>query len=77
MRGGGGAGSQPMSTAVLITWHGAQIKNFGDLTYVWRKFHHGKQHKLNSVFCFYGRTVRRLYWHAILFVSDSLDGVHL
>ncbi len=32
MRGGGGgvAGSQPMSTAVHITWHGAQI-NFGDL----------------------------------------------
>ncbi len=32
--GGGGwrvAGSQPMSTAVHITWHGAQI-NFGDLT---------------------------------------------
>ncbi len=31
MRGDGGvAGSQPMSTAVHITWHGAQI-NFGDL----------------------------------------------
>ncbi len=31
--GGGGCGvpSQPMSTAVHITWHGAQI-NFGDLT---------------------------------------------
>ncbi len=28
--GGGVAGSQPMSTAVHITWHGAQI-NFGDL----------------------------------------------
>ncbi len=28
--GGGGAGSQPMSTAVLKTWHGAQI-NFRDL----------------------------------------------
>ncbi len=28
--GGGIAGSQPMSTAVHITWHGAQI-NFGDL----------------------------------------------
>jgi hypothetical protein len=36
--GGGGvevAGSQPMSTAVHITWHGAQI-NFGDLPpYSW------------------------------------------
>ncbi len=32
MRGDGGiVGSQPMSTAVHITWHGAQI-NFGDLT---------------------------------------------
>ncbi len=31
MQGEGGvAGSQPMSTAVLITWHGAQI-NLGDL----------------------------------------------
>jgi hypothetical protein len=32
MRGGGGgvAGSQPISTAVHITWHGAQV-NFGDL----------------------------------------------
>ncbi len=31
MRGQGGfVGSQPMSTAVHITWHGAQI-NFGDL----------------------------------------------
>ncbi len=31
IRGEGGvAGSQPMSTAVHITWHGAQI-NFGDL----------------------------------------------
>ncbi len=30
MRGGGIAGSQPMSTAVHITWHGAQV-NFGDL----------------------------------------------
>ncbi len=29
--GGGVAGSQPMRTAVHITWHGAQI-NFGDLT---------------------------------------------
>ncbi len=29
--GGGVAGSQPMSTAVHIIWHGAQIK-FGDLT---------------------------------------------
>ncbi len=29
-REGGVAGSQPMSTAVHITWHGAQI-NFGDL----------------------------------------------
>ncbi len=28
--GGGVAGSQPMSAAVHITWHGAQIK-FGDL----------------------------------------------
>ncbi len=28
--GGGGCGSQPMRTAVHITWHGAQI-NFGDL----------------------------------------------
>ncbi len=28
--GEGGAGPQPMSTAVHITWHGAQI-NFGDL----------------------------------------------
>ncbi len=32
MRGEGGiAGSQPMSSAVHITWHGAQI-NFGDLS---------------------------------------------
>ncbi len=30
-RGWGVAGSQPMSNAVYITWHGAQI-NFGDLT---------------------------------------------
>ncbi len=29
--GDGVAGSQPMRTAVHITWHGAQI-NFGDLT---------------------------------------------
>jgi hypothetical protein len=36
MRGerGGSAGSQPMSTAVHITWHGAQI-NFGDLPPYW------------------------------------------
>ncbi len=38
MRGGGVARSQPMSTAVHITWHGAQI-NFGDktpyLTFEW------------------------------------------
>ncbi len=31
IRGGGVVGSQPMRTAVHITWHGAQI-NFGDLT---------------------------------------------
>ncbi len=31
--GGGVAVSQPMSTAVHITWHGAQI-NFGDLPYL-------------------------------------------
>ncbi len=31
MRGGGVAGSQPVSIAVYITWHGAQI-NFVDLT---------------------------------------------
>ncbi len=31
MRDGGIVGSQPMSTAVHITWHGAQI-NFGDLS---------------------------------------------
>ncbi len=42
MRGEGGvAGSQPMSTAVHIMWHGAQI-NFGDLTpyltYGWIKY---------------------------------------
>jgi hypothetical protein len=30
MGGGGGCGPQPMSAAVNITWHGAQI-NFGDL----------------------------------------------
>ncbi len=38
----GVAGSQPMSTAVHITWHGAQI-NFGDLTpyltYAWNGLH--------------------------------------
>jgi hypothetical protein len=30
---GGVAGSQPMTTAVHITWHGARI-NFGDLMYL-------------------------------------------
>ncbi len=39
-RGDGVAGSRPMSTAVHITWHGAQI-NFGDLPpYLTYGFYH-------------------------------------
>ncbi len=34
--GGGGPGSQPMSAAVLITWHGAKI-NFTSIFNLWRR----------------------------------------
>jgi hypothetical protein len=54
---GGDSGSQPMSKAVHITWHGAQI-NFGDLppylnyglrldpsVQYWRNTSHGRKHR--------------------------------
>jgi hypothetical protein len=50
MRGDGGvAGSQPMSTAVHIPWHGAQI-NFGDLrgTSIFKLWSGRKEHQGNS-----------------------------
>ncbi len=79
--GGGGAGSQPMRTAVHITWHGEQI-NFGDLTpyltfaqncqFLNDPYLHFLSRKATFVKCFLGHIVSTIvtFGPVLIFLRD-------